>query len=260
MSPTCRAPSGQTLMAVAAALMMMTPLAGSFRPLSPLVATRTVRASAYLSRSSVVDPVEAGGAFVSDASSDERPRDGSDAPPLASLSRRNALGGMLASTTLLLVPPPPADAAQTAGEAVRRSAANLPGYGQADVFYPPHFRGAWRATREVIVADDDSPPAALLPAGDLPATIVYDVRFVSVDGDGPTERDSGGRVVADRGYNERSYREAIRAAAAAAGAGAPPAVRDSRWDASNPNVLTLTYADGSTEEIRVTKRAAEVGQ
>jgi hypothetical protein len=34
-------------------------------------------------------------------------------------------------------------------EAIQRSAPNIPGYGQTDVFYSPWFDGKWKAKREI---------------------------------------------------------------------------------------------------------------
>lgn len=145
-------------------------------------------------------------------------------------------------------------AAQTAGEAVRKSAANIPGYGQPDIYFPPSFIGKWRATR-VIVASDD-PFLSQLHMG-LPVTISYDVRFITVDGD--VKSNGGDQVIYDRQFNEASYYNAIKATAdKQEGRVSPPSIQTITWSPFNPNVCTSNYSDGSMKEIKVTKRAAEM--
>ena len=145
-------------------------------------------------------------------------------------------------------------ASQTAGEAVRRTAANIPGYGQPDCYFPPSFIGKWRATRIVVASDD--PYISQLP---LPATITYDVRFITVDGD--TKSDGSQKIVADRQFNEASFYNAIGAELGGkegVRTPPPPALQTITWSPFNPNVCTSNYSDGSSKEIKVTKRAGEL--
>ena len=154
-------------------------------------------------------------------------------------------------------------AAQTAGEAVRRSAANLPGYGQPDIYYPSSFIGKWKATRTIISSDD---PALL--SFNLPLTISYDLRFITVDGDSNGSSNSNGKVIADRAFNEASYYNAIRALLEAQmpqlqlqsqlQIQIPASIQSVNWSPFNPNVLSTIYNNGSSKEIKVTKRAAEL--
>jgi hypothetical protein len=153
-------------------------------------------------------------------------------------------------------------AAQTAGEAVRRSAANLPGYGQPDIYYPSSFIGKWKATRTIISSDD---PALL---SFLPLTISYDLRFITVDGDSNGSSNSNGKVIADRAFNEASYYNAIRALLevqqpqlqlqSQLQIQIPASIQSVNWSPFNPNVLSTIYNNGSSKEIKVTKRAAEL--
>lgn len=187
----------------------------------------------------------------------------SDPEPTASIqpmrfrdgSRRSAIASIGLLPPPILLNPDKVTASQTTAEAIRRSASSIPGYGQPDVYYPLSFLGRWRARREVILSDD--PALSSL----TPITIVYEIRFIPVDGDGGTS--SGAKVVADRGYNEASYRSAVVAACEKQlvpnGVPVPPSVRSYEWSASNPNVLSLLYTDGSSREIKVTKRAADIG-
>jgi len=134
------------------------------------------------------------------------------------------------------------DAAQTVGEAVRKSASNIPGYGSPDVYFPSSFSGKWMAQRTILSSDD----SLLAPL--LPVTLKYEIRFISVD-------DVGNKVIADRGFNEASYQAAVNSILRET----PSLVVQSYdWSSSNPNVLTVAYADGSSKETKVTKRAASI--
>jgi hypothetical protein len=151
-------------------------------------------------------------------------------------------------------------AAQTAGEAVRRSAANLPGYGQPDIYYLSSFIGKWKATRTIISSDD---PALL--SFILPLTTTCDSRFITVDRDGNTN----GKVIADRAFNEASYYNAIRALLevqqpqlqlqSQLEIRMPASIQSVNWSPFNPNVLNTIYNNAeSSKEIKVIKRAAEL--
>lgn len=117
-------------------------------------------------------------------------------------------------------------------EAIRRAAANMPGYGQTDVFYPLSFEGKWRVTREIVSSDDTIDPSM------LPMTVTYDIRFIR------SIEDTA--VVSDRGYNEAALVNALNNEALTY-----------EWSESNPNDLRLMFANGSRREIKVTKRATE---
>ncbi len=181
----------------------------------------------------------------------------------------------------------PANAAQTTGEAIRRSAANIPGYGQADVFYPSSFIGRWKATRVIVslpaggVSESYFPltmTSSNLLQEMLPLTITYDVRFITVDGDisfggsssSSSSSSNNGVVIADRQFNEESLYNAFQNAIIAKiemnnttpstvqYQKQPPFIQTISWSPSNPNVLSSNYNDGSSKEIKVTKRAAEL--
>lgn len=140
------------------------------------------------------------------------------------------------TTTFVLSFPSPSQAAAPldAGEAIRRSAANIPGYGPTDVFFSANVKGNWKATRQVE-----------LPSRSQPLTLHYPFRFVqSIDDNA---------VVADRGINQAELEKALVEAVSAN----PGAVRSYDWTMTNPNDLRLTLADGSKKEIKVTKRATE---
>lgn len=114
-----------------------------------------------------------------------------------------------------------------AGEAIRRSAANLPGLGPTDVFFPKDWEGKWEMTRQV----NDR------------LKLQYPFRFIpSIDDEA---------VVADRGFNQASLEAALAKATGNSDAAQP----SYEWVPTNPNDLRLRFANGSRKEIKVTKRA-----
>ncbi|KAG7352009.1 hypothetical protein IV203_008057 [Nitzschia inconspicua] len=126
-----------------------------------------------------------------------------------------------------------------AGEAIRRSAANIPGFGQTDVFYPESFGGTWKVTRNV----EFNGSATTL-------SLQYSMRFI--------QSIENGAVVADRGYNQAQLERAIFAAVKGSDqAASTDAVRSYEWVPSNPNDLRIVFSDGTKKEIKVTKRATE---
>jgi len=160
-------------------------------------------------------------------------------------TRREILGAATAFSVAASIPfstrPAIAAAPMDAGEAIRRGAANLPGYGSSDVFYPESFGGSWKVTRDVEFpssASPSSPPAVL--------RLTYPVRFIrSIEDDA---------VVADRGYNQAE----LEAALARRGSdSSSPTILSYEWVANNPNVVKVSLADGTKKEIKVTKRATE---
>lgn len=128
----------------------------------------------------------------------------------------------------------------TPAETIRRSASNIPGYGQSDVFYPRSLLGNWKATREILSA-----------GGSNSLILEYPVRFIkSVEGENA--------VVADRGYNQANLEQAIRKLKLGTdNSDTTNFVRSSDWTETNPNDLRLVFADGTRKEIKTTKRATE---
>ena len=116
------------------------------------------------------------------------------------------------------------------GEAIRLGMANVPGYGQPDIYYPQIFEGRWKMTRTITPTN----------VGENIKVITYEVRFLKKDGN----------VVQDRGFNEANRLVALDTDKSLL-------IRETKWDVTNPNVLTITYQDGTGKEFRVTKRACE---
>jgi len=90
------------------------------------------------------------------------------------------------------------------------------------------------------------------------------VRFITADGDGNNVKE-GGKVIADRQFNEASYYNALKAAIEAqqksqSETSTLPTIQTVSWSQFNPNVCTINYSDSSTKEIKVTKRAAELDE
>ena len=145
-----------------------------------------------------------------------------------------------------------------AGEAVRRSAANIPGYGKQDVFYPELFAGNWKMTREVEFNNNN--PSSSSSSSVL--RLMYPIRFIrSIEDDA---------VVADRGYNQAELETALvrtvqrgrkedgeesSSTTTASSTNSPKISYE--WVQSNPNDLRLVLSDGTKKEIKVTKRATE---
>lgn len=156
-------------------------------------------------------------------------------PKLKLISRREQLavaGGAVVTT--LTVHPLACTAASPSSptEAIRRSAANIPGYGQTDVFYPLSFGGKWNVKRTIVSSKTIDPSM-------LPMTIQYEIRFI------PSIQDL--EVVADRGYNQAALENALN-----------NKVQSYEWSESNPNDLKITFANGSRRDTKVTKRATEL--
>jgi hypothetical protein len=128
-----------------------------------------------------------------------------------------------------------AAAPMDAGEAIRRSAASIPGFGPTDVFFPTRLVGSWKMTREVEISGRQQP-----------IRLSYPYRFIkSIEDDA---------VVADRGSNQAELEKALVKAVMGTEVSS---VRSYEWVMTNPNDLRLVLADGSKKEIKVTKRATE---
>ena len=115
------------------------------------------------------------------------------------------------------------------GEALRRSAANLPGYGPTDVFYPLSWQGTWTLQREDILTN---------------STFTYPIRFIqSIDRDA---------VIADRTFNERNYWETVQR-----GDRNSNIVQSIQWTETNPNDLNILFTNGLRRNVKITKRASD---
>lgn len=139
---------------------------------------------------------------------------------------------VVASTGMMIPSLSIAAAPLDAGEAIRRSAANIPGFGPTDVFFPLSVKGNWKATRQVELSGRT-------------LTLTYPFRFIqSIDDNA---------VVVDRGTNQAALEKALVETVSTKDG----TVRSYEWTMSNPNDLRLVLADGSKKEIKVTKRATE---
>ena len=152
-------------------------------------------------------------------------------------TRKAVLNGMATGTLGSLIFSPNlarAAAPATPAEAVRRSAANIPGYGPTDVFFPKSWAGQWRVQRLVNFGDKGG-------SSDNTATLVLDyiVRFIpSIDDDA---------TVADRGFNQANLEAAVSR-------GMSPSYE---WTSTNPNDLRLAWPDSRRKDIKVTQRATD---
>ena len=173
-----------------------------------------------------------------------------------SLARRTLLSLLLSSSIVLTstAVSPQSAQATSAVEGIRQSASSIPGYGPSNIYYPPYLLGKWRATQVIVKSEEDSLLASWDKA-EFPLTLFYNVRFIAIDG---TDQ-----VVADRLYNQESYYKALRAKAAEISSAStstmiPPPLQRVEWNPSNPNILTQLYTDGSSREVKVTKRASDM--
>lgn len=133
-----------------------------------------------------------------------------------------------------------------------------------DVYYPPYFVGKWRVTRIVSSSDDNDWRGVTMPV-----KISHEMRFVPYDAGKDFEGYSGQNpnsspAIADRAFNERSFHKALTsvfeqlASDGSAGRRNLPNIQTLDWTPTNPNVLLVSYEDGSSREIKVTKRSSDV--
>mmetsp|Transcript_21553 Transcript_21553/g.45316 ORF Transcript_21553/g.45316 Transcript_21553/m.45316 type:complete len:359 (+) Transcript_21553:101-1177(+) len=151
-----------------------------------------------------------------------------------------------------------ANAAETAAETIRIiSAKNIPGLGPPDVYYPAYFVGKWKVTRVISNSDDK-----LWQGINLPVKLEHEMRFVPYDAYNSEDGGNTNNVpaIADRAFNERSYYDALSSAYNGLTSKSLPSIQTSDWTPANPNVLSLTFADGSSKEIKVTKRSSDVSK
>ena len=202
------------------------------------------------------------------------------------ITRRDLAQQTTAASTLVLLltgstHPAQAAAPVDAGEAVRRSAANLPGFfGPTDVFYPADWKGTWKVRRQILLPRATT--AAAAAAGNNGSNdnnnpllvLEYNVRFI------PSIQDDS--VVADRGFNQANLENALQqqqqqlmlskeqlkdavspTTTTTTTTTRTKAVRSYQWTETNPNDVRLAMESGdggggiSTKEIKVTKRATE---
>ena len=151
-------------------------------------------------------------------------------------SRREFLGVAASVVLLGSLSPTGALAAgpATTAEAIRRSAANIPGYGPTDVFFPESWLGQWRVQRQVSFGGN----------ADNTVTLDYLTRFL------PSVED--GAVVVDRGFAQANLEAAVASSQAT-----PPSFQ---WTYTNPNDLRLAWTDGRRKDIKVTQRATDYQQ
>ena len=178
----------------------------------------------------------------------------------ASVSRRRVLTTTSSSFVAagLLSPISTAHAATptTPGEAIRRSAANLPGLGPSDLFYPRDWQGSWKVTRNLLV-----PSNIVLPE--------YTIRFL------PSIEDD--KVILDRGFSQAQLETAIvnfkqqqqqqqqqqqsfqTESQSLSPQQESSVVQSYQWVETNPNDLRLVFTNGGgLKDIKVTKRSSSV--
>lgn len=176
---------------------------------------------------------------------------------------------IVSSMPVLLALGLPANAAETTAEAIRLiSSKTIPGLGAPDIYYPSYFVGKWKTTH-VITSSDDAFFDELQDRGvKLPIKVTSEMRFVPYDAGKDFQelsRDDANPnkvpAIADRSFNERSYHAALSEEIGRLYSSTKsymPSIQNVNWTPTNPNVLSLDYSDGSSKEVKVTKRSCDV--
>mmetsp|Transcript_15860 Transcript_15860/g.23727 ORF Transcript_15860/g.23727 Transcript_15860/m.23727 type:complete len:334 (-) Transcript_15860:49-1050(-) len=160
----------------------------------------------------------------------------------------------------------PANAAETPAEAIRLiSSKTIPGLGPPDVYYPAYFVGRWKTTR-IISSSDDPFFKDLENLGvKLPIQVTSESRFVPYDAGKDFQQIDDANpnnvpAVADRSFNEKSYYTALSQEIDRlySSSKSMPSIQSINWTPTNPNVLSMDYSDGSSKEVKVTKRSSDV--
>lgn len=156
-------------------------------------------------------------------------------------------------------------AAETPAEAIRLlSAKSIPGLGPPDIYYPPYFVGKWRVTHFISSSDDNFWSDMKQNGVDLPVTVVSEMRFVPYDAGKDFSGDGNPNnvpAIADRTFNEKSYYASLSEKVNRNSAvKSMSSIQSLNWTPTNPNVLSLAYTDGSSKEIKVTKRSSDVSK
>ena len=193
----------------------------------------------------------------------------------SSALRRHILFFLAAPSTLLLPTNTIdlANAAETPAEAVRLlTSKSIPGLGPPDIYFPSYFVGIWKVTSVITTSDDNFWNEMKLNGVNLPVTIVSKMRFVPYDAgkdfmneNEDTYPNNSNKnnipVIADRAFNEKSYYAALSEELNRLYSTTKPtlpSIQSVTWTPTNPNVLSLVYANGSSKEVKVTKRSLDV--
>jgi len=186
----------------------------------------------------------------------------------SSALRRNILLALAAPPITLLLPTSLANAAETPAEAIRLlSSKTIPGLGPPDIYYPSYFIGSWKVTSVITTSDDNFWNDLKSNGVNLPVTIVSKMRFVPYNAgkdfieNSDTYPNNNVPAIADRAYNEQSYYTALSEEINRLYSTTKPtlpSIQSAIWTPTNPNVLSLTYVNGSSKEIKVTKRSVDV--
>ena len=193
----------------------------------------------------------------------------------SSALRRHILFFLAAPSTLLLPTNTIdlANAAETPAEAIRLlTSKSIPGLGPPDIYFPSYFVGSWKVTSVVTTSDDNFWNDMKLNGVNLPVTIVSKMRFVpydagkdfmneNVDTYPNNSNKNNIPAIADRAFNEKSYYAALSEELNRLYSTTKPtlpSIQSVTWTPTNPNVLSLVYANGSSKEVKVTKRSLDV--
>lgn len=190
----------------------------------------------------------------------------SDAAPNNELdSLRRSI--ILTAPATLLLPTNQANAAETTAEAIRLlSSKTIPGLGPPDIYYPPYFVGKWKVARVISTSDDKFWSDMKQKGVSLPIKVISEMRFIPYDAGKDFSGDENPNnvpAIADRTFNEKAYHAALSEELNRLYATTKPilpAIQTLNWTPTNPNVLSLSYADGSSKEVKATKRSSDVSK
>ena len=151
-------------------------------------------------------------------------------------NRRRKILNHCVISAFSMIAPANSLAAAPSTESIRKAASNIPGYGVPDVYYPPFFLGKWVATRSTISSSTNNNSS-----NDNVDIAKYPMRFLS---------NEDNLIISDRGYNLKSELQNDNKSSQGT-------INAVQWESSNPNVITVQYANGSFLENKVTKRFVE---
>ena len=104
-------------------------------------------------------------------------------------------------------------------ESIAKSLANVPGYGQPDIYYPNYFIGDWHVVQTMSLSINSPIKSSLIYPIDGNKTIEYNRKYVEYDGN----------IIQERSYSETQYmRQYLSDPYCLA-----------QWDYRNPNNLNI---------------------
>mmetsp|Transcript_20055 Transcript_20055/g.33562 ORF Transcript_20055/g.33562 Transcript_20055/m.33562 type:complete len:273 (-) Transcript_20055:661-1479(-) len=154
-------------------------------------------------------------------------------------SRQMSKISCLGSAAILgsAISPAKASSLMDTKEQIAKSASKVPGFGQADIYYPSRWAGDWKTVKSI------TDTVSLSGDYDLPSCL-RDVK----------SGDTFGYTTSYVLYKENIVRDRTVVSDLSA---ISPIKSISLWDPVNPNIQKLRYVNGLAVDIQVTKRSIE---